>query len=186
MGSNADTSDKDVVRLILETGDSEYFDLLVRRHISKIRSRIFFMTNKDAEADDLVQETFVRAYRKLGSFRHRASFSTWLHRIAMNTVRDHQRRSIRNPVATMEAPPPHATASHEAPDAQAANHELDDAIQDALDTLSSKLKSAIICHVIEGMSVADVASLEKCSQATIYWRIHTARKQLRKTLGEYL
>ncbi len=185
MGSNADTSDKDLVRLTLETGNSAYFDILVERHVSKIRSRVFFMTSNYSEADDLVQETFVRAYRKLGSFRHRSSFSTWLHRIAMNTVRDHQRRSVRNPVDAVEAPPPYATARHTAPDAQAANHELDDGIQDALDTLSSKLRTAIVCHVLEGMSIADVARLEECSQATVYWRIHAARRKLRKALAEY-
>lgn len=186
MDNATDSSDEDLVRVTVETGEPAHFDPLVSRHTPKIRSLIVLMISNEAEANDLVQETFVRAYRKLASFNNRSSFSTWLHSIAINAVRDYQRRTVRNPVDAVEDPPPYATVRYASPDARAAHRELNEAIQEALDTLSPKLKTAIVCHVIEGISVAAIADIEGCSQATIYWRIHSARKKLRKMLSDHL
>lgn len=179
-------TDEELVRSVLDHGCTDAFDLLVRRHLSRIRGMVFNMVSNQTDTDDLVQEIFLRAYRKLATFNHRATFSTWLFRIAINTVRSHQRHSYRDPVLSFESPPAAVSSHLERPDAQLRFREMNGDIQRALERLTPKLKRAIVCHVIEGLSIPAIAVMEGCSQATVYWRIHFARKTLKRALAEYL
>ncbi len=174
-------NDERLVEVVVSDGHLRAFDHLVQRHTGKIFSLIRGLDGS-TDTEDLVQDTFVKAYRNLAKFKNRSKFSTWLYRIAVNTVRDHQRRGARNPVVDVAPPSQHPGASHERPDKHYVHQELDAAIRNAIDSLSPKLRTAIVCHAVEGMSVAEIANIDRCAQATIHWRLHSARKQLKKRL----
>jgi RNA polymerase sigma-70 factor, ECF subfamily len=174
-------ADEQLVEMVVIDGQLRAFDHLIQRHTGKIFSLIRGLDGS-ADTEDLVQDTFVKAYQNLAKFKNHSTFSTWLYRIAVNTVRDHQRRAARNPVVDIAPPSQHPGASHERPDNRFAHRELDAEIRNALDSLSPKLRTAIVCHAVEGMSIAQIAKIEKCAQATIHWRIHAARKKLKHIL----
>lgn len=186
MDSQDEMSDSELVQAVLSTGNARFYDRLIQRHAGRIYSMVYGMVLNHADTEELVQDIFLRAYLKLDGFKRKSTFSTWLYRIAFNTVLDHQRKTGRNPVASVAEPPPSSAPRSSQPDANLSNREMDRDIRKALERLSPKLRAAIVCHVIDGMSVPRIAKAQKCSQATIYWRIHSARKKLRKDLGKYL
>ena len=180
------SSDVDLIRKSLGEDDLEAFDVLIERHLSRVHSLVRNMVSNHADTEDLTQEVFLRAWRKLASFNNHSSFPTWLHRIAVNVVYDHRKRNGRDPVFGVENLPPNAGSRRNDPGHDIAMSELDEAIRGALDSLSPKLRTAVVCHLVEGLSVAEVALIENCSRTTVHWRIHTARKQLRKILSSYV
>jgi RNA polymerase sigma-70 factor (ECF subfamily) len=144
------------------------------------------MVLDDAAADDLTQEVMLKAFRGLAGFDGKAAFSTWLYRIAMNTAYTFLASRNRSPVSfhgEVPEPPQHQV---ETPDRAAMQAELDRQIGAALDGLSPKLRAAMVLTGIQGVSPAEAAEIEGCSAATMYWRIHEARKQLNGQLSEWL
>ncbi len=165
-----------------ESGEMRYLDALVRRHIGKVRSMVYPMVLNDSDADDVTQEVFVRVARSIGRFRGEAKFSSWVHRIAVNTTMDFLRRRMRRPVESRNEMP-------ELPDPKpgpvrlTASRELGVDIHDALSKLSPRLRAAITMVAIEGMTTRDAAQACGCLPATLSWRVHQARKILREKLS---
>ena len=176
-------ADEYLVRQYVEWGELQPFDTLVRRHIGKVRAMIYPMVLNDADADDLTQEVFCRVIGSIHGFNHRAAFSTWLHRIAMNTACNFLKRRARNPVEHREEPPDALVARHSHPDEAAMAREMKDDVAAALGELSPSLRAAIVLTGIHGMSVEEAARAEGCLAATMYWRVHQARKLLRARLS---
>ena len=177
----AEPDDEKIVARFQESGDTELLDALVRRHVPGVRNMIYAMVLNTADADDLTQETFVRAIRGIAGFRRRARFSTWLYRIAMNTTRSFLSRKRRSPVLYRENPAESSTSPNAATD----NDALDPAIHAALASLSPRLRAAIVLTGIRGLRAREAARVEGCSAATLYWRLHQARKILRERLREH-
>lgn len=176
-----DVRDEDLLDRFRNSGEMRHFNELVRRHISKVRSIIYPMVLNNADADDLTQEVFLRVAKSISDFRKRACFSTWLYRITMNTTHSFLRRKSRNPVDNdIEA----AEQPDRAPDPSGAmmSKETDSQISRALACLSASLRSAITLTAIHGMSVKEAAAAEGCLAATMYWRVHEARKKLKGKL----
>jgi RNA polymerase sigma-70 factor (ECF subfamily) len=141
------------------------------------------MVLNDALADDLTQDTFIRAVRGLPSFHGDSEFSTWLCTIAMNCVRSYcsRRRSQVGPIdAGLKL------SRDERPEYAAIGQELGDAIADALEQLSPKLRSAIVLISINGLSASQAASIEGCTAAVMHSRLHEARQQLKRLLKGHL
>jgi RNA polymerase sigma-70 factor, ECF subfamily len=179
------TSDEDLIAAIRSGEDAGTLDTLVERHLPRVRSMVFQMICDDAAADDVTQEVFLRAIRALAGFDGRSKFSTWLFRIAKNTALTHLERRSRVPSSSsVDAADCVAVAA--APDRQLLSEELSEEIRLALAHLSPALRSAIVLTSLQGLSPSEAAKVEECSTATIYWRIHEARKQLRKRLKEHL
>ena len=177
-------ADEHLVREYVESGELRHFDTLVRRHIPKVRAMIYPMVLNDADADELTQEVFCRVIDGIHGFGHRSAFATWLHRITMNTTRNFLKRRTRNPVEHRETPPDSPGARHAHPDERAMAREDDAQLTAALAELSPALRSAIVLTTIHGMSVREAAQAEGCLTATLYWRVHQARKLLRVRLSE--
>ena len=178
------TSDEQLVAAWRQAGDRGALDELAARHLTTVRRMIHSMILDDAAADDLVQEVFLRAFRGLDAFQGRAKFTTWLYRIAMNTVHDALARRRRSPIDDRGELPPDAAMRAAAPGAAAEREEFDAAVARALGTLPPKLRSAIVLVAIEELDPAAAAQVEGCTRATIYWRLHEARKRLALALGE--
>ena len=168
----------------------QYLDELVARYLGKVRGTVYAMVLDAALADDLTQEVFLRAIRGLAGFDGRAKFSTWLYRVAMNTTHSFLARRNRSPVTFHPDPPDRPPdRTHEAgqsPEGAAMECELDAAIRAALADLTPKLRAAIVLTTLEQKNATEAARIEGCSIATMYWRIHEARKQLKRRLERHL
>ena len=173
--------DEQLVDRFMETGEICYLNELVRKHISKVRAMIYPMVLNNADADDLTQEVFLRVTRSIADFRKKASFSTWLYRITMNTTHSFLRKKSRNPVAH-DIEPSEQPDSSSNPAGAMITEETDSQISHALASLSPSLRSAITLTAIHGMSVKEAAVADGCLAATMYWRVHEARKILRRKL----
>ncbi|HEY4416803.1 MAG TPA: RNA polymerase sigma factor [Verrucomicrobiae bacterium] len=163
-------------------GDHAAFEKLIRTHQAMIHALTFRLTGSTADAQDLAQETFVRAYQQLDSFRGTAKFSSWLYRIAVNTCLDWRRREKRR--AELHV----SWATNAIVEAEAgARDDLDEAsreVQAALMKLPEKQRAAISLTAYGGKNHAEAAEILDCSETTISWRIFSARRKLKKLLSK--
>lgn len=158
-------------------GDREAFAALVKQYQRMIFAVAYRMTGSLADAEDLAQETFLRAFRQLDSFRAESKFSTWLCQIAMNlSLNWRTRESRRDAVHSTWAQNAVLDSRDQFPD------ELSRRVQDALNKLPPKQRAAIILTVYENRSHADAARLLNCTEATVSWRVFAARQKLKKLL----
>lgn len=177
--------DEELIHSYRTSGSREALEELVSRHIGKIRGLIYPMILDHAATDDLTQDVFLKAIRSLESFEGRAAFSTWLCRIAMNTLNSHLARRSRSPVV-FQAEVPEPVAGTSAAEQVAVHCELNQEIKTALESLSPKLRGAIALTCLQGKSAREAARIEGCTAATMYWRIHEARKNLKTLLARHL
>jgi RNA polymerase sigma-70 factor (ECF subfamily) len=161
-------------------GDHSAFESLMRAHQRMIHSLTFRMTGSLADAKDLTQETFLRAYRQLDTYRGDSKFSSWLCRIAVNAclnwrARENHRTQIHqqwsDETLVAESNPAHFTA-----DAVTLR------VQAALNRLPAKQRAAIILTVYEEMSLDEAARAMGCTTATAGWRVFAARARLKQWL----
>ena len=139
----------------------------------------FRMTGSLEDAEDLAQETFLRAYRQRDSFRGESKFSTWLCQITVNLslnwrARENRRSEVHSKWA--ENVMVEKNAGDEFPD------ELSRRVQKALDRLPAKQRAAIVLTIYENCSHAEAAKLLNCMEATISWRVFAARQKLKRRL----
>ena len=184
--TEADLTDEALLMAFRRAGDPSLLDPLLRRHLPRVRSMVGQLVLNDYDADDLTQEVFLRAVRGLAQFDGRSQFSTWLYRVAINLARSHLARRGRVAPSSNGTCVEPAAASHHGPSQQAVQHELEEAVEQALGTLSEKLRTAVVLVHLQGISVQEAAEIEGCTRATMYWRVHEARRQLKKQLKDYL
>lgn len=162
-------------------GDEAAFAALVQQHQQMIHALTYRMTGSMADAEDLAQDAFVRAYRQLDRFRGDSKFSTWLCRIAVNACLNWRRREGRRDEVherwANEALPPERSHSDESGES-----EHSEKVQAALNRLPAKQRAAIVLTVYQEMNHADAARVLGCTEATISWRVFAARKKLRSWL----
>jgi RNA polymerase sigma-70 factor (ECF subfamily) len=184
-GPSLEASDQQLITEFQCTGSKECLEELVTRHIATVRNLAFRISLCSMAADDITQEVFIRVIRNIASFRKDAQFSTWLHRITVNTTRTHLDRgartqSLENTDESM------FVGSAAGPDQLRIQSELTDATHNALARLPPKLRTAIVLTSMEGLSAQEAARVEACTLPTMYWRIHKARKLLKGWLKREL
>jgi len=177
-----------------QAGDRDAFDALVTRYRDVVYAVAYRFARDPDLALDLAQDVFIRAYRGIGSFRGRSSFSTWLYRIAMNTCIDYTRKHSRS-VASLSVPEevadfadklPSERAPFLDPSESALTGELGEQIERAIDALPPYHKSVFVLYEIEGLSYKEIAEVVGCSIGTVMSRLHYARKKLRAMLKPYV
>jgi len=178
--------DDEIVAVFQTRGDARALEPLVRRYTPMVRSMLYQMVLNEADADDLTQDVFLRVMNGLGQFDGRARFSTWLYRIVMNTAHTFLSRRGRCPVRPSDRLAALPDRNHPQPDQAAMANELDADIAAALASLPATLRAAIVLTAIHKLDGREVAKIERCSAAAVYWRVHKARKILRERLGQYL
>lgn len=174
--------DDELIGAFIRSGGMSPIDVLVRRHIGRVRAMIFSMVLNEADADDLTQEVFLRVVAGLPTFGNRSAFTTWLYRITLNTTHTFLTRKTRNPVENREYPPDQADPLNGMPPEVLMARESDARLTTALNELPPALRSAITLTCIHGFGVKEAAEAEGCLTATLYWRVHRARKLLRAIL----
>jgi RNA polymerase sigma-70 factor, ECF subfamily len=173
-------------------GDREAFRGLVDRHSRSIFRLAFRMTGNEQDAEEVVQETFLRAYRALGRFESRANFSTWLYRIAVNCSRDLLRRrrpdverrepdDLEGNPAVLELPDPAAT-----PDRLLLSAELSTQVQQAMGTLSVTERAAFLMRHFEGLSIGEIGSALGLGDGATKNSVFRAVQKLRRALEPHV
>jgi RNA polymerase sigma-70 factor (ECF subfamily) len=179
-------TDEQLVAAYRDSGQAEALEELVGRYVGRIRGFAYQMVLDPAAADDLTQEVFLRVLRGLSTFTGRSKFSTWLYRLAMNTARSFLAKRNRSPLSFHSDLPETTQTRYPQPERAAAESELETTVEAALGDLSPKLRGAIVLTSLQNLEAKEAARIEGCTTATMYWRIHEARRQLKKRLKKYL
>ena len=171
-------------------GDREAFAELVRRHARQVYGVVYRMAGDHSDADDLAQEVFMTAWRSIGSFRGVSKFSTWLYRIAVNAslgfLRKKGREKGRAPFDETMSVPDRASGAPPSTESAAAAGEIRGRAEEAIRSLPPHFRSSFALVVGEGLSHRDAAKVLGCSENTVSWRMHKARKLLQARLKPWL
>jgi RNA polymerase sigma-70 factor (ECF subfamily) len=199
VGASGAAADPDVALMMaLKAGDETAFSELVERHQSRIITLIYRFVGNEAEAEDLAQEVFLRVYRTRQRYEPRATFSTWLYRIAanmsLNALRSRSRRRNINVPLTYDAQETQEgqTSAHvedlkaRPPSARIEDEELRGQIREAIDQLPESQKVAVILNKYEGMSYDDIGSIMGCSVMAVKSLLARARSNLHDRLEHYI
>ena len=180
-------ADSDEIRRAQE-GDREAFTALVRRYQRRVYATAYRVVGNHSDADDLVQEAFLRAYRALKTFDGRSDFFTWLYRIVINLALNHLRSVQRQRTSQLDDSklPPGWDQSSTDPRRLSEAKDLYQRVADAIQTLAPTLRVTVVLALIEEMPHKQVGEILGCSEGTIAWRVNQARKVLRQRLGAVL
>ena len=181
-------TDRELVAAARE-GDAEAFGLLVRRHQRRVYRLAVHLLKSGAEAEDVTQDTFVRAYGALDRFDGRSEPFTWIYRIcvnlSLNALRSRKTRRASSPddprVEGLLIDNRPATGN---PGRTSADKQLGRALVEGIDGLSDTLRTTLVLVCIDGLSHAEAGEVLGCPEGTIAWRVHEARKKLRGALSE--
>jgi RNA polymerase sigma-70 factor (ECF subfamily) len=169
-------------------GDADAFEALVRRYQARIISLARSQTGSAADAEDLAQEVFVRAYRSLRKFRGESTFKTWLYKIAINASRSHRSRQVRQQPVWGDSGADDATPfdpPDETPDAETSLVRRD-AIERAMRALPDDLREAVTLRDVHGLDYREIADATGAPMGTVESRIFRARQRLRRALAPLL
>ncbi len=158
-----------------QSGDARSFELLIDRHYDMIHAFAYRVCLVETEADDIAQETFIRAARGIASYRGTASFKNWLHRIAHNALVDWGRQATRQKEGRAEF-----AAELETRDRLRPTDYTD--VHLALKQLAPDLREAVALVYFEEMNHREAADAMGCAETTISWRIFRAKRVLKKLL----
>lgn len=183
LAANAPGDDEVIARV--RAGDTDAFECIMRRYNQRLYRAARAILRDGLEAEDVVQEAYVRAYAQLHQFEGRAAFSTWLTRIAVHeaiararrrgrfdllgdTEPDEDRMRLLRPTTSVED--------------QTASHELGRALDAAIDTLPDAFRAVFVLREVEELSTAETAALLDLREETVKTRLHRARSLLRQIL----
>ena len=193
-----DTVDADALLVErAQRGDQRAFEMLVVKYQRRIERLISRMVRDDGLAEDVAQETFIRAYRALPQFRGDSAFYTWLYRIAVNTAKKLLVERKRDPVISESTLVSHDDGDEtsraenelsdgETPEAVLASKEIAATVNAAIDALSEDLRQAIVLREIEGLSYEEIADVMNCPIGTVRSRIFRAREAIANRLRPLL
>jgi RNA polymerase sigma-70 factor (ECF subfamily) len=188
---SADVSDLSLVRRV-QDGDKGAFDALVLKYQHKVAKLVMRYVRNPAEAEDIAQEAFIKAYRALPQFRGDSAFYTWLYRIAINTAKNALAARDRNPVSYELDLQNQDDSSDmisrlkdpETPEGLALTEEIRDTVNHAIEELPEDLRTAIVLRELEGMSYEEIAASMDCPVGTVRSRIFRAREAIDRRLRE--
>ena len=170
------------------------FDRLVERYHKQAYNIAYRMTGNHADAEDLTQEAFVRAFRFFGNYRRDWPFDNWLYKIMSNLFVDDLRRRPKAHIQSLDQPLDLSGSGEvylEIPDSGSnperlvMSHELDERIQRALNSLPNDFRMTVILADIEGLSYEEISTAMKCSLGTVRSRLHRGRKLLRTKIAAF-
>jgi RNA polymerase sigma-70 factor, ECF subfamily len=179
-------ADEELVRLILR-GQVALYEVLMRRYHRRIYRIALTILRNDAEAEDVMQEAYVRAYQHLGEFAGEAKFSTWLTKIAVHEALARVRKQARRggPRSALDESPDimeKVKSAERDPEAQTYDRELKMVLERAIDALPDNYRSVFVLRIVEGLHIEDTAEALGISVETVKTRLHRARAMLRKEL----
>ena len=186
--------DEEVLVKRARRGDLEAYDELVRRYQERIYATIYHMTSNHEDANDLAQESFVKAFQALKTFKGGSSFYTWLYRIAVNkTINFLKQRKNRVHLSLNDLdfnaehdPDLVALISDKTPRREVGLTELQEKLNAAMLKLSEPHRLVVVLHDVQGLSHDEIARIMDCNIGTVRSRLFYARQQLQGYLSDYL
>jgi RNA polymerase sigma-70 factor (ECF subfamily) len=187
-------SDADLVRLVLRK-DAAAARALMQRYNRRLYRVARGVVRDDSEAEDVLQEAYLRAFSGLADFRGESSLSTWLTRIVLNQALQRLRRRTDVPVSDIdqdaerrgaEVIPFPASQSTIDPERAMAQQQLCQLVERAIDELPCEFRTVLMARVIEGMSVEETAAAFDLQPETVKTRLHRARRLLKQALAEHI
>lgn len=176
-------SDEQVVERVL-AGDISLFEILMRRYNQRLFRVARGILTDDAEAEDVMQEAYVRAFRELATFRGEARFSTWLTRIACHEALARARKRRRLVPIAGGGPPEEPPAKAPGPERELENRELQTVLREAVEVLPDPLRSVFCLREVEGLSTGQTADLLGLTEENVRVRLHRAKRSLRQRLDQ--
>ena len=179
-------SDEEVVRRVLE-GETALFEVIMRRYNQRLYRVSRVVLRDDSEAEDVMQDAYVRAYEHLDQFEGRAAFSTWLTRIALHEALARKRR--RKPIQELDAMQemkgdsmPILKSSKPDPEAETAQAQVRQLLEGAIQSLPEPYRVIVVLREVEEMDVAETAETLGVSESVVKTRLHRAHAMLRREL----
>jgi RNA polymerase sigma-70 factor (ECF subfamily) len=174
-----------------QSGDAAAFDSLVAKYASQVYNLAYRMVGDPEEAEDVAQLVFIRVFRSIGSFRGKASFTTWLYRVATNVCLDELKRRKRRPVPTEwpqdgEAEPESPPDIGGDPEASVLRRERQELVQRAIQSLPETQRVVIILYDLQGLSYEEIAAALGATLGTVKSRLNRARLALKSKLARHL
>jgi RNA polymerase sigma-70 factor (ECF subfamily) len=178
----------------VQSGDREAFGLLVAKYQRRLLRLVMRLVRDSAEAEDVTQEAFIKAYRALPNFRGESAFYTWLYRIGVNTAKSWlQTRGKRVPLVSEIIDPEDGNVedtgllfNDETPERVLMSKQIGETVSDAMDALPEELRTAISLREIDGMTYEDIAETMGCPVGTVRSRIFRARESIAARLRPLL
>ena len=177
----------------VQNGDKRAFDLLVRKYQHKVIGLVSRYANNHAEAEDIAQDAFVRAWRAIGSFRGDSAFYTWMYKIAVNTAKNHLvAMGRRPPSGDIDAEDavfvPGSERMHETatPEREMMRQQVEQTVFSAVQALPEELRTAITLREVDGLSYEEIAEAMDCPIGTVRSRIFRAREAIDEKLRPLL
>jgi RNA polymerase sigma-70 factor (ECF subfamily) len=189
------TQDDNDLQLVerVQKGDKSAFDLLVLKYQHRVLKLVSRFVSDAAEAQDVAQEAFLKAYRALPSFRGDSAFYTWLYRIAINTAKNALVSNRRRPVdfdLDLQDPEQYDRNAKlkdvDTPEGVLLTDEIRETVERAMQQLPEDLRTAIVLREIEGLSYEEIAEAMDCPVGTVRSRIFRAREAIDKRLRPLL
>jgi RNA polymerase sigma factor RpoE len=170
------------------------YDVLVRRYQERIYATVYHMTSNHEDANDLAQETFIKAFRALKSFKGDSSFYTWIYRIAVNkTINFLKQRKNRVQMSLNDVdfnaehdPDLVALVSERTPRRDLNLSELQEKLNAAMQKLSEHHRMVVTLHDVQDLSHEEISKIMDCNVGTVRSRLFYARQQLQAYLSDYL
>ena len=175
-----------------QAGDQDAFGLLVERHSIRLFQMAYRMTGNEQDAEDVVQEAFLRAYKQLNRFESRAGFGTWLHRIAANCSLDFLRKRKRqdqqlDPVElTAEEPMSTVSSNAPLPDDQVFHLEVQQKVEAVMEQLTPMERAAFVLRHFEGRSIEEIGGVLGTAPSATKQSIFRAVQKMRRALEPVL
>ena len=187
-----DDADQQLVQRV-QAGDKSAFNLLVLKYQHRVLKLVSRFVSDAAEAEDVAQEAFIKAYRALASFRGDSAFYTWLYRIAINTAKNALVSNRRRPVDfDLDLQDPEQYDRHsrlkesDTPEGVLLTEEIRQVVEHAMEQLPEDLRTAIVLRELEGLSYEEIAEAMDCPVGTVRSRIFRAREAIDKKLKPLL
>jgi RNA polymerase sigma-70 factor (ECF subfamily) len=168
----------------MRSGDLASFELIMRRYNQRLFRVARSIVGNDSEAEDIVQETYVRAYEKLAQFEGRARFSTWLTRIAVYEA-SARRRKLRR-MRLFDPREPESPMSAYSPADETSFGELGTVLTRAVDELPASLRAVFIMRVVEGLDTEHTAECLNLTASNVKTRLHRARSLLQRKIDNQI
>jgi len=177
----------------VQNGDKAAFDVLVQKYQQRVVNLVSRFVSDHSECYDVAQDTFIKAYRALGSFRGDSQFYTWLYRIAANTAKNHlATRGRKSPTYSVDIDDSENYAAEnvlqdqDTPENLLLTDEIKRTVYSAIEKLPEDLKTAITLRELEGLSYDEIADVMDCPIGTVRSRIFRARDAIDKELRPLL
>jgi RNA polymerase sigma-70 factor (ECF subfamily) len=167
----------------VQGGDASAFDVLVQRYLPQAQVLARRLMHDPEDAEDLVQDAFLRALERIATFDVSRAFGPWFNRLLINTGIDQRRKQT---VRQTESHDPETFAGSSSPHRDAERAELRQSLEDALRRLPARQRLIVSLFEIDGYSTEEVARMLDVSQVTIRWHLHQARRTLREALKGWM